>query len=209
MLGISIFWPRTFLTPFSLLFLSIILIMVWMMWWSGLTIFLAYHWLTLLHYSLDTSRCWKWIWKILYPKKIRVLIWLICHDAIPTNVFRCWRHVASNPSCRRCGGPAEDILHCVRDCLKANQVWELFGFTFKVNFSIPISGVWIHNFRDDPLFLIILWWQWWAHNVMVLGGESWNIHSVISKICLMYALLLIWHSMLIDLCSFFVGHPFL
>lgn len=61
----------------------------------------SYKWLLERSRKLDTSLDWKWIWKSKAPAKIQFLIWLIVHDALPTNDTRARRGFTSSQNCSR------------------------------------------------------------------------------------------------------------
>lgn len=71
----------------------------------------VYTWLLHKNRQLDFSVDWKWVWKIPAPEKCRFLVWLMCHDALPTNELRFSRGLASNPLCQRCHRVPETVLH--------------------------------------------------------------------------------------------------
>ena len=35
------------------------------------------------------SSAWAWIWKIDCPQKLRFFVWLVMHDRLPVNAYRC------------------------------------------------------------------------------------------------------------------------
>ena len=63
--------------------------------------------------------------EVVYYGKCKVLIWLIMHNALPTNDFRVVRGLASSQTCSRCFLEEETQLHCLRKCVKAKEVWQL------------------------------------------------------------------------------------
>ena len=47
---------------------------------------------------------WKWVWRIKAPKKVKHLLWLCLHEALPTNMLQCHHGMSQNPGCMRCCG---------------------------------------------------------------------------------------------------------
>ncbi|KAH1115159.1 hypothetical protein J1N35_008537 [Gossypium stocksii] len=54
------------------------------------------------------------IWSRFNPDTLRLL----------TNAERARRGLVEDPSCPICGHPSEDILHVIRDCILAKEVWK-------------------------------------------------------------------------------------
>ena len=65
--------------------------------------------------------CLAWSWK--GPHSIRVFLWLLLHGRLKTKKELNRRHLIDSTQCDRCGGPVEDILHTLRDCVTARRVW--------------------------------------------------------------------------------------
>jgi hypothetical protein len=92
-----------------------------------------------------------------------MLIWLIFHNYLPTNLPRLQRRVVSNSSCCWSNYAVEDMLHCLRDCLLARTIWDTLDFTIVVGFWSSDVVHWINKFAstDRPyLFLAGLRWLW-------------------------------------------------
>ena len=124
-------------------------------------------------------------WKIPCLKKIRYFVWLICHDALPTNAFRYRRHLVSDPTCMHYGALLEDSMHCLRDFSLSVHVWQFFGYVTKENFMVSSVTNWVRFFCKDPVFFIILWQLQKARNVFVFSNVGWNLHTVVRRIEIM------------------------
>lgn len=59
------------------------------------------------------ARSWLSIWRLPAPEKVQLLIWLIVHDALPTNKLRYERKLSSNPLCTTCGFSVESWWHAI------------------------------------------------------------------------------------------------
>ncbi|CAA0818851.1 Polynucleotidyl transferase- ribonuclease H-like superfamily protein [Striga hermonthica] len=59
------------------------------------------------------------------PQWIRQFLWLAAHEKLLTNVERRRRHISDSPICTLCSRYEESILHCLRDCTGARQIWRL------------------------------------------------------------------------------------
>ncbi|KAK7244213.1 hypothetical protein RIF29_39032 [Crotalaria pallida] len=128
----------------------------------------------------DDEVSWSWVWRIKCHEKIKFLIWLVLHNAIPTNDFRFRRGMASSPNCARCGAGSESVLHCLRDYSPSTELWLRFGFGNQDLMCMDVWS-WIRNMVDSDRchkFLAILWWVWRWRNMEVLGTERWGLDQV-------------------------------
>ncbi|CAN1810691.1 Putative ribonuclease H protein At1g65750 [Linum perenne] len=66
---------------------------------------------------------WKRIWQWVGPNRVKHFLWLASHGKLLTNAERMRRHMAVNGDCHRCLGIEESVLHVIRDCPFARQVW--------------------------------------------------------------------------------------
>ena len=128
---------------------------------------------------------WKWVWRFKALEKVKHLLWFYLHEALPTNMLWCHRGMSQNPRCMRCSGEQESILHCIRDCPHAREMWLRLGFLQDPSFlSIDIhQRLYAHAHRRNAvLFFLGLWWNWRWWNNMVLDTELWSIHMVMQNI---------------------------
>ncbi|XP_057420539.1 uncharacterized protein LOC130714634 [Lotus japonicus] len=147
----------------------------------------AYSWLINANaqMSLTGLDTWRWIWKIKVPEKIRVFIWLCMHDAIQVNNLRFRCKLASSPSCSRCQHSMEDILHCLRDCRFAREIWNRLNALTWPRFLVGSVQAWIKYQVCGPhgsLFATALWGIWRWRNNAILGDKSWNAISTVNWI---------------------------
>ncbi|KAK7252062.1 hypothetical protein RIF29_35769 [Crotalaria pallida] len=135
--------------------------------WSGkddgiYTASSGYKWLSHTSRNHVSDESWSWLWKISCPEKVRFLMWLMLHNAIPTNVFRCNRGLAASPMCSRCDSDCETVLHCIRDCPYSRDLWYRFGFTDQNFFSMDVWR-WVRSATASNSclkFVAVLWWAW-------------------------------------------------
>ena len=64
-----------------------------------------------------------WIWKLNLLPKIQTFIWMCMHKSIATRECLAIRGLQINPSCPLCHQYPESILHLLRDCPIASNVW--------------------------------------------------------------------------------------
>lgn len=64
------------------------------------------------------------LWKLHEPSKLKIFFLLILHGRILTNEQRARRQLTIDSSCRICDWPYESIIHLLRDCPIAQEVWK-------------------------------------------------------------------------------------
>ncbi|KAK7245764.1 hypothetical protein RIF29_40613 [Crotalaria pallida] len=127
----------------------------------------GYRWLCNKSDNLLDEVSWSWVWRIKCHEKIKFLIWLVLHNAVPTNDFRFRRGMVSSPNCARCGAGFESVLHCLRDCSLSTELWLRFGFENQDLMCMDVWS-WIRNMVDSDRcqkFLAVLWWVWRWRNM--------------------------------------------
>ncbi|KAL1071464.1 hypothetical protein V6Z11_D11G091000 [Gossypium hirsutum] len=68
---------------------------------------------------------WKIVWKYPGPQRLRVFLWLAFQQKLLTNSERARRRIGHCSSCPICGHDIEDLVHVLRDCPSAQDVWRL------------------------------------------------------------------------------------
>ncbi|KAK7260456.1 hypothetical protein RIF29_26513 [Crotalaria pallida] len=144
----------------------------------------GYRWLCQKRGGFDMEVSWSLLWKLKCPEKVRFFIWLMRHDAIPTNSLRFHPNVALSPQCVRCGAAVESVLHCIRDCPWSTDLWLRFGFSYPNFFSLD-AWDWVKSMVEGGSslrYLSVLWWSWRWRNNFVMDTVVWSFDQVCSKI---------------------------
>ena len=63
------------------------------------------------------------VWRVVFPERTRVFLWLVSHQVIMTNMERKRRHLSESSVCQLCKNGDESILHVLRDCPAAAGLW--------------------------------------------------------------------------------------
>lgn len=103
----------------------------------------SYKWLTnqLNVNSNASDNSWTWIWKAHIPEKIKILLWIACHNSLPSVVVLNHRGIIPSPICSRCNAPVKDILHMLRYCPRSHQLWRALKFEAAPFFnSLSVAG---------------------------------------------------------------------
>jgi hypothetical protein len=66
---------------------------------------------------------WKAVWTIKAPEKMKVVLWRIIHDCLPTGQQLVHRHIPADDCCLFCG-QLERVEHLFLLCPYARAVWE-------------------------------------------------------------------------------------
>lgn len=69
--------------------------------------------------------CWRALWKMKMIQRVKVFAWLMAHGKLLTNNERWRRRLSVIQECGRCHQVAKDVMHAIRDCLWAREVWEI------------------------------------------------------------------------------------
>ncbi|QHO06191.1 Putative ribonuclease H protein [Arachis hypogaea] len=65
----------------------------------------------------------KQIWKLKLLQRLEGFSWLLCQEALLTNLKRKRRGLTENGNCIRCHEEEETLLHVLWNCLYARTVW--------------------------------------------------------------------------------------
>ncbi|KAL5853747.1 hypothetical protein ACOSQ3_008865 [Xanthoceras sorbifolium] len=69
--------------------------------------------------SSPDSKWWLALWNLNIPPKIKIFIWRVCHNAIPSLCNLCSRKIVVDPCCTRYGDAHESSAHALFWC----RVW--------------------------------------------------------------------------------------
>ncbi|KAL4349072.1 hypothetical protein AHAS_Ahas10G0005400 [Arachis hypogaea] len=144
----------------------------------------GYLWLIQKKLNWDRNINWLWLWKARIPEKLRLLVWLCLHDAVPTQYLRFRRHLSSSSLCTRCNQLAETILHCFRDCEVVRSVWVSLGFSDVCFFdSYEVHDWFKHGLLNEGCskFAAIIWSIWQDRNMGNFQGVFGSTGSIAYK----------------------------
>ncbi|KAK5802901.1 hypothetical protein PVK06_030530 [Gossypium arboreum] len=96
---------------------------------------------------------WKSVWKLLGPQRVRFFIRTALQGSLLSNVERVRQGLAADSSCSFCGFHSEDILHILRDCAVAKEVWNQVLPVLKVDAKRSFNCTIEEEPFEDPIFL--------------------------------------------------------
>ena len=126
------------------------------------------------------EKMWQKLWKVQVPSKVRMFLWRLAHQSLPTGDVRHHRHMADTSVCSICG--AEDSWrHSLLNCTMSRCVWALAneGVTQHMNMiEEPSAKQWIFSLIDtldhaDFVEMVVtLWAIWYARRRLIHEGEQ-------------------------------------
>ncbi|MBA0602718.1 hypothetical protein Gorai_002889, partial [Gossypium raimondii] len=90
----------------------------------------------------------RWLPEDMGPKRVRFFIWMALKERFLTNVEHMGRGLGSSSSCGFCGHDFEDVLHVIRDCSIARDIW-LQGISWSIDEVIKVSYSWAKHYVFD------------------------------------------------------------
>ena len=112
---------------------------------------------------------WKSLWKTNVPGKIRMFLWRLSKQSLPTNDVRAHRHMADSSTCGLCR-VQDSWRHSLFECRMARCVWSL-GDEETVEHMLSNrtdnASLWLFwlfesmNQQDLVRVLITMWAIWW------------------------------------------------
>ncbi|KAL5805331.1 hypothetical protein ACOSQ3_032131 [Xanthoceras sorbifolium] len=124
--------------------------------------------------SSPDSKWWLALWNLNIPPKIKIFIWRVCHNAIPSLCNLCSRKIVVDPCCSRCGDDPESSAHALFWCSSVRPIWESTIFWAVLNLQRHIScfdlilWVFVRAKRAEfEEFCMILWGVWSDRNTVI------------------------------------------
>ena len=114
--------------------------------------------------------------------KIKIFLWKICHNALPTRGTLLKRRLNIDAGCPTCLGDIETIEHIFTECQTGKKVWELASQHqwFPIQFSpdgcqqIDEALRRVRSSRNPMLlkkFSFLLWSMWKERNIVVFENK--------------------------------------
>ena len=139
----------------------------------------------------------QWVWKLAMLPKIINFIWLCLHGSIPVKEVLAGRGINCLKLCPICKEQDESILHLLRDCVYAHDLWR----------KLEVPPIEVSSFTESPetwlktnclsgmkhkgttpwctLFLFTLWSLWKNRNHVMFENSIPNPR--LDKVCLSQA----------------------
>ncbi|KAK2637920.1 hypothetical protein Ddye_025715 [Dipteronia dyeriana] len=129
---------------------------------------------------------WKNFWKLNVPSKIKVFLWKVCHDWIPTNFNLARRRVHIDGLCSFYKISMETTFHALWECnrlKKTRREWLVQVSAIGVdpnNFFDYIFNYFYKISRDQKeLFCVVVWRIWFGRNSHLYGSMPVDLSDTI------------------------------
>ncbi|KAK4389823.1 putative ribonuclease H protein [Sesamum angolense] len=127
------------------------------------------------------SSNWQFIWSTKVPNKIKVFLWRLCREAIPTTSNLLRQRCVVEQACLTCGVDTKTTKHVFLECSYARHVWALSNLPWKVINSwqgdVSILLKQVRKSLDDAQFnwfAILCWRLWGRRNGLVMENKRYN-----------------------------------
>lgn len=133
--------------------------------------------------STQSKIPWSKIWKIDIPNKVKVFLWKVCNNILPTNALLHQRHCNDSPSCSIYGNANEDVRHVLLNCRVAKKVWKFWSRAHETewiyqtrSFTDTLQEIIETKDNEDFACIAVLMWQiWFNHNRFILEGQKMDV----------------------------------
>ncbi|KAL6540841.1 hypothetical protein OROMI_024724 [Orobanche minor] len=129
---------------------------------------------------------WKVLWKSKLPNKFKYFLWLAVQDRLLTNELRYKRNMAPNPYCGICQETNENVLHILRHCTAAKEIWRSIlphselarlislpdATWFEENLLSQFDHTLNLNARWPAIFMAVIWSLWKSRNLRIFKGKA-------------------------------------
>ncbi|KAL0456240.1 UNVERIFIED_CONTAM: hypothetical protein Slati_0963200 [Sesamum latifolium] len=137
--------------------------------------------------GLSDHGWWRKVWQSKLPNKIKVFIWQVCLNALPTSVNLSKRVRDFSGGCLQCQCKEEDSIHFLFHCTYARQVWGLSHLSSVLSSClVPDVCRWMQSVlsqlddREFSSFLCLCWYLWWSRNCKLMEGACFKPWQVVS-----------------------------
>ncbi|KAG8498180.1 hypothetical protein CXB51_006960 [Gossypium anomalum] len=127
----------------------------------------------------DTKIFYRKLWSLYMPSKIKIIVWKISWNYMPTFSNLKLRRVMAEDRCVRCCQGEEDTNHVFRLCPITKEIWNQLNFNWVLNNSIPDLWNWFTwvfnqgtNEQYNFFFCCGLWLIWANRNKLIYEGKS-------------------------------------
>jgi hypothetical protein len=124
--------------------------------------------------SVQQQKQWTSIWKIKVPSKLKVFLWRLARQSLPTGDTRYKRNMATSPRCGLCGASSDSWRHALLECHMAKCVWSLCDEQVVEHISMIEEGnakLWIFEVIYGISVLVTTWSIWYARRKAIFDEE--------------------------------------
>lgn len=128
---------------------------------------------------------WKLIWDNSLPPRIKNFLWLVRRGRLLTNGERARRGMSADAGCVLCGAVNESIMHVLRDCQFAQEVWvhlildkdcqKFFDMELDAWIVRSLGGhflMGVNGNNSNVVFAVACWFLWKQRNAFVFRQQA-------------------------------------
>jgi hypothetical protein len=130
--------------------------------------------------SEQQKKQWTSIWKIQVPSKLKVFLWRLARQSLPTADTRHRRNMAPTPWCGICRAAVDTWRHALLDCTMSRCVWALCDEQIVEHISMineDNAKLWIFEVmnsiskKEFIKVLVTMWAIWFARRKVIFDEE--------------------------------------
>uniref|UniRef100_A0A8I6Y3E3 Reverse transcriptase domain-containing protein n=1 Tax=Hordeum vulgare subsp. vulgare TaxID=112509 RepID=A0A8I6Y3E3_HORVV len=143
---------------------------------------------------------WKTLWSIVAPGKMKVVLWRMAHDCLPTGHQLVHRHIPADDRCIFCGD-TERVEHMFLFCPFARRVWDGVKLAYPLHLlrkDLHNMKQWIFEFinRETKLHSTVLavtaWHIWESRNDCRNNEAQLSVSRMVARV-LAYVQMIVQH----------------
>ena len=125
---------------------------------------------------------YKWLWKLNVMPKIKVFLWQLCHNSLPSRGTLFRRGLQLDPTCPACLNDVEDTDHIFLHCPMARHIWDLavmhqwlplFPFSSSImSLRDQLHELALQKFPHLSRIVLLLWSIWKSRNALIFKNDT-------------------------------------
>ncbi|EOY04491.1 Non-LTR retroelement reverse transcriptase-like protein [Theobroma cacao] len=111
------------------------------------------------------------VWCLSSCKKVKMFIWCVLHESLPTAAWLMLRKLGSSSTCSRCNNETENLIHALHDYPASRDTWlaikpnltfgEFFVLDLQAWIQLNMSGNGLHDeLPESGIFIHTIWMVW-------------------------------------------------
>jgi hypothetical protein len=127
----------------------------------------------------SSSLCWKKVWKLQVPPKVRAFWWRVIKGFVPCRQTLKLRHMEQIGFCKTCGADEETTFHALFECTWARRFWEGLHKAIGVKLPVLHRTSWATDLIDGKFlteeqacYILCGAWAVWSERNAIWHGEG-------------------------------------
>lgn len=117
--------------------------------------------------SEEGKSSWSLIWYLQIPEKVKIFMWRVANNMLPTTENLWKKIVLQTPWCQRCRSYEKSTFHSLFECKASRKIWKLTSFanemkTLKCRDVLSLlSAVAEQRSKTEMELIVALCWSIW------------------------------------------------